>query len=235
MERNPSFVFGNAYGAFFGAASSQNDFHQNAALQIIMGKNSDITVIDENNKSYVGRIALIKPLTLIQCRCDGDVTHLYLSPRMDFVLDLINHVDDANIHILTSTQRLPFDEQTLRCEVIDELDKLDIVSFEHLDPRLITVLEDLNQNLDNPSILDAAKRSGLSRSRVRTLAREQLGVPLSTWVTWRKLVEANKALSAGANLSEAALAGSFSDQAHFTRTMKKMFGTTPTEARQIYT
>ena len=104
-----------------------------------------------------------------------------------------------------------------------------------MDPRLLAVLEDLNQNLDNPSILNAAKRCGLSRSRIRTLAREQIGIPLSTWVMWRKLVKANKSLSLGANLSDAALAGHFADQAHFNRTMKRMFGVTPTQASRVYT
>lgn len=234
MEREPSFAFGSGYGAFFGA-SSQNDFHRNAAFQIILSENADITVIDENNENYVGGIVLIKPMTLSKSQCDGRVTHLYLSPRMGFTLDLINLVGDANIHVLTSAQRLPFNSGSIKCEVIDVLNKLDLVSIERMDPRLLAVLEDLNQNLDNPSILDAAKRCGLSRSRIRTLAREQMGVPLSTWVTWRKVVEANKALSVGANLSEAALAGSFADQAHFTRTMRRMFGSTPSEALRIYT
>ena len=91
----------------------------------------------------------------------------------------------------------------------------------------MAVLDDLDQNLENPSILEAANRSGLSRSRVRTLAREQIGVPLSTWVTWRKLVKANKALSSGANLSDAALAGHFSDQAHMTTEFGRFAGRPP--------
>ena len=169
----------------------------------------------------------------IQCR--GDVLHLYLSPRISFTLDLINLVGDSDVHILQNSKQLPIDLMSSRDDIIEALDKLDKVSIERLDHRLLAVLEYLNQNLDNPSILNAAKQSGLSRSRVRTLAREQIGVPLSTWVTWRKLIKANKALSHGANLSEAALAGHFSDQAHFNRTMKRMFGVTPTQASKIYT
>ena len=163
------------------------------------------------------------------------MSHLYLSPSIGFSLDLINLMGDEDIYILTNTGRLPFTAQSLPDEIINILDKLGQVSFERLDPRLLAVLEDLDRNLDNPSILNAANRTGLSRSRVRTLAREQIGVPLSTWVMWRKLVKANKALSLGANLSDAALAGHFADQAHFTRTMKRMFGVTPTQASQVYT
>ena len=234
MEQEPSFVFGNSYGAFFGVPS-QNDFHQNAAFQVVLSEKNDITIIDENDEKHIGRIVLVKPLMKSKIQCQGQVIHLYLSPRISFTLDLINLVGEEGIHTLDDSERLPFNTSASRDEIIGTLDKLDQVSIELLDPRLLAVLEYLNQNLENPSILSAAKRSGLSRSRIRTLARVEMGIPLSTWVTWRKLVEANKALSVGANLSEAALAGSFADQAHFTRTMKRMFGVTPTEAQRIYT
>ena len=234
MEQEHRFIFGSAYAVFFGLGS-QNEFHQNAAFQIVWSETDVVTVIDETGAKYVGGIVLIRPLVKNKIKCDNQLTHLYLSPRLNFTLDLINLVGESNVHILECSEKLPFKLNSSRREIIDVLDKLDQVSIERLDSRLLAVLEDLSHNLDNPSIQNAAKRSGLSRSRIRTLAREQLGVPLSTWVTFRKLVEANKALSVGANLSEAALAGSFADQAHFTRTMKRMFGVTPTEALRIYT
>ena len=233
MEQEPRFVFGSAYAAFF-SGSGQNGFHKNAAFQVVLSENDDIIVVDKNNEKYIGKVVLIKPLTLNKMQCDGPVTHLFLSPIMDFTLDLIKLSGGANIHALTSSEGLPFSAAASYYEITDVLDKFEQVSIERLDPRLLTVLEDLNQNLDNPSIFDAAKRCGLSRSRIRTLAREQMGLPLSTWVTWRKLVKANKALSNGANLTEAALAGSFADQAHFTRTMKRMFGVTPSQALPVY-
>lgn len=234
MTSDPKFIFGNSYAVFF-PASSQNLFSHNVAFQIVMGINNDVNVIDEHNNEHSGRVVLIKPLIKTKIKCDSPLSHLYLSPRLSIALDLVNFVGDANVHVLQDAERLPIKATASRDEIKATLDELDKSSFERLDPRLVAVLEDLNQNLDNPSILDAAKRSGLSRSRVRTLAREQIGVPLSTWVMWRKLVKANKALSHGANLSDAALAGHFADQAHFNRTMKRMFGVTPTEASRVYT
>ena len=143
----------------------------------------------------------------------------------------MSFIGDANIHILDSAQDLlPFSASSTRAEIIDVLEKHDQFSTKQLDPRLKSVLDILDRNLDNASISNAAKHSGLSRSRIRTLAREQIGVPISTWVAWRKLVKANKALSDGADLTDAALAGNFSDLAHFSRTMRRMFGVTPTTA-----
>ncbi|MEP6343791.1 MAG: helix-turn-helix domain-containing protein [Maricaulaceae bacterium] len=235
MTSDPKFIFGNSYAIFF-PASSQNVFSHNVAFQIVLSANHDISIVDEHKNEYSGRVILIKPLVKNKIKCDGQVTHLYLSPRrLSIALDLENFVGEENIHVLKNAERLPFKATDSRDEIIVALDELDKSSFERLDSRLLAVLEDLNQNLDNPSILNAAKRCGLSRSRIRTLAREQIGIPLSTWVMWRKLVKANKALSCGANLSDAALAGHFADQAHFNRTMKRMFGVTPTEASRVYT
>ncbi len=76
----------------------------------------------------------------------------------------------------------------------------------------------------------SARHVGISASRLRTLAREQLGVSLSTWMLWRKLERAARAVLDGEPLARAAALGGFSDQAHFTRTMRRMFGVTPRAA-----
>ena len=234
MTLEPKYFFGTSYVIFF-RASSRNVFQKHVAFQIILGVNDDIHVLDEDNREYYGRSVLIKSLVKSKILCDGPFIHLFLSPTLNLTSDLISVAGEDDIHILQNDEQLPINITTSRDEIIADLNAIDNVSFERLDPRLVAVLKYLDQNLDNPSIFDAAKRSGLSRSRVRTLAREQIGIPISTWVTWRKLVKANKALSDGANLSDSALAGHFADQAHFSRTMKRMFGVTLTQAFQAYT
>ena len=233
MNSDPKYYFGTSFAIFF-HVSSGDVFQQHVASQIILGLDHDIHVLDEDDQEYSGRIVLIKPLVKSNIQCEGHYKHLFLSPTLGLTSDIIALAGEADIHILADSTQLPFNIRAPRAELITALNRLDATSIERLDPRLLAVLEDLNQNLENPSILEAAKRSGLSRSRVRTLAREQMGIPLSNWVTWRKLVKSNKALSDGANLSEAAMAGHFSDQAHFSRTMKKMFGVTPTQASRAY-
>lgn len=233
MKSDPKYYFGTSFAIFF-HVSSGDVFQQHIASQIVLGLDHDIHVLDEDDQAYFGRIVLIKPLVKSNVQCEGHYTHLFLSPTLSLTSDLNTLAGEADIHILTDAAQMPFDIRAPRDELISALDRLDAMAIERLDSRLLAVLDDLDQNLENPSILEAAKRSGLSRSRVRTLAREQMGIPLSNWVTWRKLVKSNRALSDGANLSEAALAGHFSDQAHFSRTMKKMFGVTPTQASRVY-
>lgn len=77
----------------------------------------------------------------------------------------------------------------------------------------------------------AAKAAGLSEARLRALAKAQLGAPVSQLLLWRKLQAASRAMAHGETLSAAAMAGGFADQAHLTRTMRRMFGITPSFAR----
>jgi AraC-like DNA-binding protein len=77
-----------------------------------------------------------------------------------------------------------------------------------------------------------AARVGLSPQRLRALARRELGMPLARWRIWRRLARSAEALREGRTLSEAALAGGFADQAHFTREMRRMMGLTPAEVVQ---
>lgn len=98
-----------------------------------------------------------------------------------------------------------------------------------LDARLNAALNLLVDTRANDAVAQAAQHVGLSPSRLRALAQAQLGVPLAPLVMWRKLERAGASIMTGAGLAEAALAGGFSDQAHFSRTMRRVFGITPGE------
>lgn len=101
----------------------------------------------------------------------------------------------------------------------------------HLDPRLARALAFLGQVPLKGAISAAAEEAGLSQSRLRTLANEGLGVPLSKWLLWAAVRRAGTALVEGASLADAAVAGGFADQAHYTRTLRNLMGVTPAMAR----
>jgi AraC-like DNA-binding protein len=107
--------------------------------------------------------------------------------------------------------------------------RLHVERLPPLDGRLSVVLAELEAR-GSGSIRSAATAVGLSPTRLRDLARAQLGVPLARWLLWRKLACAGRAMAQGAPLSQAAFEAKFADQAHLTRTMKRMFGITPTSA-----
>jgi len=75
-----------------------------------------------------------------------------------------------------------------------------------------------------------AEESELSPSRFRHLFAEEVGLPFRRYVLWRRLRLAVTEMGAGADATTAAHAAGFADLAHFSRTLKAMFGVTATQA-----
>jgi AraC family transcriptional regulator len=96
------------------------------------------------------------------------------------------------------------------------------------DPRVTTVLEairasdDLRMSLDN-----AADLACLSPTRFAHLFKEQVGLPFSRYMLWRKLTRAMVAVASERTIAAAAHAADFADAAHLTRTFYRMVGMAP--------
>lgn len=233
MVRDSKFIFGKGYFVFCGRVNP-NAIHHNAAHQILFSTKANVVVSDNDGNESRGKILFIEPLCKHKIHCADPVAIIYLSPIFDFSMDLQKAVNGAKVAVLQASQ-LPFNVDFSLDEIVTSLNAIAAAPITKLDPRLRAAIDDLSDNLESASILETAKRCNLSRSRLRTLARDQMGMPLSTWLMWRKIVKANECLSKGATVSEAALEGGFADQAHFCRVMKRMFGVTPTSALSIYT
>lgn len=102
-----------------------------------------------------------------------------------------------------------------------------------LDPRLATALQTMRQATAYLDLGSVARSVGLSRARLRALAQAELGAPLAHWRAWLQLERALGALRRGENLAAAAALGGFSDQSHFSRTMRRFFGITPQAASRL--
>ena len=92
-----------------------------------------------------------------------------------------------------------------------------------LDSRLAFVIEALPEagRLDG-----LAADVGISPSRLRALANDNIGVPLTQLRLWSRLARAIAWLPYGTTATAATSAG-FADQAHFTRTARRFLGRTP--------
>jgi len=96
------------------------------------------------------------------------------------------------------------------------------------DPRVLTVVEYIRQRVDQPvSLPDVARLANLSPGRFRHLFVEETGMPLRTYVLWRRLLHVWTLLMHGETLSTAAHAAGFADSAHLSRTARTMFGLPP--------
>jgi AraC-like DNA-binding protein len=93
-----------------------------------------------------------------------------------------------------------------------------------IDSRLAFVVEGLPA-ADRLDVL--AAEVGISPSRLRSMAHEQIGVPLTQLRLWSRLARAIAWLPYAPTAAAAAVAAGFADQAHFTRTARRFLGRTP--------
>jgi AraC family transcriptional regulator len=96
------------------------------------------------------------------------------------------------------------------------------------DPRVLQAIEYLRLHCDDSvSLEEVAAAVKLSPSRFRHLFVDETGMPLRTYVLWRRLLQVWELLMQGENLSRAAHAAGFADSAHLSRTARTMFGLAP--------
>ena len=80
---------------------------------------------------------------------------------------------------------------------------------------------------DAPSLEEVASLVHLSPSRFRHLFVAETGMPMRTYVLWRRLLHVWSLLMRGETLTSAAHAAGFADSAHLSRTARAMFGLPP--------
>ena len=92
----------------------------------------------------------------------------------------------------------------------------------HHGSQAIRARDDLRMSLD-----DAAQLAFLSPSRFAHLFKDQVGLPYSRYMLWRKLTRAMVAIASERTIAAAAHAADFADAAHLTRTFYQMVGMAP--------
>ncbi len=97
-----------------------------------------------------------------------------------------------------------------------------------LDPRVTAVLSGILASDDlRISLAAAAERVFLSPSRFAHLFKQQMGLPFSRYMLWRKLTRAMLLIGSEGTIAAAAHAADFADAAHLTRTFSEMVGMAP--------
>ncbi len=229
MSWNGEFVFGEGAAAYRGP-SADNTFHAHVAIQLVLAETGRATVVAADGMEFIGAAILIRPLVEHALSSRGEVTLLYAEPQSILASRLVKLAPAADISVIEAC----IVPELWASEPLGHwLERVtgSITQERTIDTRLEIALAYLSDEPGNSSIREAAMRCGLSESRLRVLARAQLGLPLSTWLIWRKLEHAARAISEGEPLSLAAVAGGFADQAHLARAMRRMFGITPRSAQ----
>ena len=224
------FDFGDGWAAYRGPVGDLRP-HAHVALQIAVSERGQVTV-----QTDAGRVesagVVVAPLVRHLVTVDGGpVSAFYLEPRASFARALLQRLEGVSVAPLPRDLYQAVIHQT----PFEGMKRLQAVlggSSPDVEMRVEAAFDAAARHRGPGGVAHAAKIAGLSPQRLRALARELFGVPLSQWLLWRKLGFASRAIARGATLSAAAAAGGFADQAHFSRTMRRMFGVTPGEAVQ---
>jgi AraC-like DNA-binding protein len=95
-------------------------------------------------------------------------------------------------------------------------------------PRVATMKARLAANLAEPvTLTELAEAVGLSPFHAARLFAQATGLPPHAWRNQLRLQRALAPLRAGASITEVAAASGFTDQSHFTRHFRRMFGVPP--------
>lgn len=96
------------------------------------------------------------------------------------------------------------------------------------DPRIKALYEFLARNHTQKSTVELlAQQVFLSKSSLRSLFKEQTGLPLHRFIIWNNVQHAITLLMNGSSVKDAAIETGFVDTSHFNKTLTSMFGITP--------
>ena len=107
----------------------------------------------------------------------------------------------------------------------------------HLDPRLVTVLEQISARLSEPlSTATLARAAGLSPSRLSHLFAAQLGTPPMRFVEQQRMRAAQQLLDLSSNpVAAVGRAVGYADPLYFSARFKRFCGRSPTAYRERWT
>jgi AraC-like DNA-binding protein len=218
-------VFAAGYFAFRGRAAD-TAAHAHAALQLVAATVGQICLLGAQGERHIGPGFMVRPGAihrLLPC----ETTVLLLIEPGAALLDENEPAEGGAIRPLPR----PLLEAMIQSAPLEQVagEVVALTGAAVLDVRLRAALGSLVQA--QPGRIEAlATALGLSADRLRSLARRELGVPLSKVASWRRVVVAAEAMADQESLADAALAAGFADQAHFTRTFRAMIGLTPGSA-----
>ena len=200
---------GRDYGLILGE-TGRTAPHAHYAHQFILSPGSPVTVSLDGHLQTAYRLFIPSRQPHAIVHAPATVLMAYVEPGA-FERESLQHaLETADF----SHERL---EQTLRQLPRRQAD----------DERVQRALHTLDQQLSGKvSAQSLAQAAHLSLSQLERLFVSQLGVPVRRLVMWRRLRRALDLALNGHTLTQAAHGAGFADSAHFSRTMKQLFGVT---------
>jgi len=218
--------------------------HSHHAIQIVVALDeSDVAVAGSDGVWRKGQGIIVREDAVHSFDCSGALgAMLFVDPESSEGTWLTNSLASSEI-TMVSGPRLASPAAELRKLIDQPLDSLAPVDLirhcvqalspgvppsRRIDPRVTTVLEAIRSREDlHLSLEEAARLAFLSPSRFAHLFKQQVGLPFSRYLLWRKLTRAMVLIASERTISAAAHAADFADAAHLTRTFYQMVGMAP--------
>jgi AraC family transcriptional regulator len=216
--------------------------HSHHAIQIVISLDKPAAVCGYNESWREGRGIIVRPDAVHSFDCNGALgAMLFVDPesgegawlRAPLMQD-VTIVPDARLASSVLELRTfieqPFASMETGALIRHCAQALSpgAPPMRRLDPRVTTVLKRIMASDDlRVSLEAAAEMAFLSPSRFAHLFKQQVGLPFSRYMLWRKLTRAMLAIGSERTIADAAHAADFADAAHLTRTFYQMVGMAP--------
>lgn len=216
--------------------------HAHHAIQIVIAVEGSMVVSGRDGKWRDARGMIVQPDVVHSFDCRGaSAAMLFVDPESSegtWLRTALRHditiVPEARlascvweIRAFNERPLESLDVQTLIRHCVQQLSP-GAPPLRRLDPRVTEVLAAIRKSDDlRISLASAAKLAFLSPSRFAHLFKQQMGLPFSRYMLWRKLTRAMVAIASERTIAAAAHAADFADAAHLTRTFYQMVGMAP--------
>jgi AraC family transcriptional regulator len=216
--------------------------HAHHAIQIVISLDKPVAVCGPDENWREGRGLVVRPDAVHSFNCNGAFgAMIFVDPESsegawlrNLLMQDITVVPDARLASAVSELRTfveqPFDSMEIGALIRHCVRALSpgAPPMRCLDPRVTKVLNRIRASEDlRISLSTAADMAFLSPSRFAHLFKNQVGLPFSRYLLWRKLTRAMLAIGSERTIADAAHAADFADAAHLTRTFYQMVGMAP--------
>lgn len=225
------FHYGDAWAAYRGP-SGDNSLHSHTTMQIVVASAGEAKLVSADGRDYSGCAMMVRPGERHRLLATPKVVIFFLEPQTVSAEFVGEACAPGDIVELPEPVRALLDIDGPLDRSLDRL-IIEAGARRASDDRIEKALTFLAASPIAGSVGRAAGIAGISPARLRALSKAQLGVPLTTWLSWRRLEIAGHAMAAGASIAAAAADAGFADQAHLSREMRKVFGVTPGTAANV--
>jgi len=162
-------------------------------------------------------VEVIPSETLHHLKSSGTMAFLYLDP----LADSGNPLNEETLRLGRERMQASWQEAGINEAFV----AFGLVGRLPRDARIARVLVEIDRRPAAFGRLhDAAALACLSSSRFRARFNAEVGLPFRRYRLWRRMAAVMRAIAAGGNLTDAALASGFSSSAHLSSAFKRMFG-----------